>query len=404
MDKMNFGDDFFSFIASHESDDVARLRLKRHNTASFDMDFAITQIECRKRIRRKLPEIFADHRFIFPSVLATEQATCETIAKYHADIVGCVESVLDMTAGMCIDDYYIAARAGKVVSVEMNETTAAVSRYNMSRLRGNIEVIHGNSIDYISSLASARRFDAVFIDPARRAANQSRVYGLADCEPDVLSLLPAISAVAPVLYVKASPMLDVTQVLRDMPAVSDVWVVSLRNECKELLFKVDFVHNAVADPMLHCVNITADNGSQREEMSLPYSAVRAAVPRYASAFGRYIYEPNASIMKAGAFAALASQYCVEKIAPHSHLFTAGSLHSDFPGRIFEVESVMPFKEKTVKAALKGVSRINVSVRNFKLSAQQLKSRLKLSEGGDSYLFGTTTDNGDMVVVLCHKAV
>lgn len=401
MDTMNFGEDFFNFITRHEGDDVARLRLKRP-TAAFDVDFAITQIECRKRIRRKLPELFADSRFLFPSVLTTEQATCEAIAKYHAEILGPVPAVLDMTAGLCVDDYYIAARAGKVTSVEMNESTAAVSLHNMSRLRGNIEVIHGNSIDYITGTPTPR-FDAVFIDPARRGSNQSRVYGLADCEPDVLQLLPAISAVAPVLYVKASPMLDVTQVLREVPEVSDVWVVSLRNECKELLFKVNF-GCAIDAPMLHCVNITAADSISREELSLPYSASRASVQTFATAIGRYLYEPNASIMKAGAFAALASKYCVEKVAPHSHLFTADVLRADFPGRVFRVESVMPFKEKAVKAALNGASQVNVSVRNFKLTAQQLKSRLRLTDGGDRYLFGTTTAGGDMVVAVCHKAI
>ncbi|MGN1239050.1 MAG: hypothetical protein ACI4UW_09000, partial [Muribaculaceae bacterium] len=219
----------FRFIREHIDDDVNKLRLKRCPQAEFDVDFAITQIECRKRIRRKLPEIYDDGRFLFPSLLSTEQATCETIARYHAAIVGEVDCVLDMTAGLCIDDYYIANVAKHVVSIELNETIAAVSRYNMSRLRSNIEVVQGNSIDYITSECVGRRFDAVFVDPARRASNQSRVYGLADCEPDILSLLPALSRITPILYVKASPMLDVTQVLRDVPWVTDVWIVSLRN-------------------------------------------------------------------------------------------------------------------------------------------------------------------------------
>lgn len=412
MDNIRINEAFFKFVAEHEADDVNRLRLRRCTDAGFDVDFAITQIECRKRIRRKLPEIFADPGFLFPSVLATEQATCEEIAKYHAEIVGDVERVLDMTAGLCIDDYYIASRAKRVVSIEMNETTATVSRYNMGRLRSNIEVIDGDSVEYILN-QPADSFDAVFIDPARRGTNQSRVYGLADCEPDVLKLLPAISKVAPILYVKASPMLDVTQVLREVVGVTDVWVVSLRNECKELFFKVDLTEykkksslsevddSPGNDVILHCVNFVADKC--REEVSLPYSESRLHTERYAESVRQYLYEPNASVMKTGAFAVLVERYGVDKIAQHSHLFTADEFLPDFPGRAFVVESAMPFKEKAVKAALKGEKRMNVSVCNFKLTAEQLKNRLKLSDGGDRYLFGTTTASGEMVVIVCRKA-
>ena len=413
MDNRRINEDFFKFVDKHQADDVNRLRLRRCADAGFDVDFAITQIECRRRIRRKLPEMYANPGFLFPSVLATEQATCEEIARYHAGIVGDVERVLDMTAGLCIDDYYIASRAMRVVSIEMNETTAKVSRYNMERLRSNIEVIYGDSVEYILRQPEGS-FDAVFIDPARRGSDQSRVYGLADCEPDVLKLLPAIAKVAPILYVKASPMLDVTQVLREVAGVTDVWVVSLRNECKELFFKVDLAEvkkkascsvvegdNPGDDVILHCVNFVADNC--REEVLLPYSASRLHTERYAESVRQYLYEPNASIMKTGAFAVVAERYGVEKIAPHSHLFTADELQPDFPGRAFVVESVMPFKEKVVKAALKGVKRMNVSVRNFKLTAEQLKNRLKLSDGGERYLFGTTNASGEMVVIVCRKA-
>ncbi|MGN1246881.1 MAG: SAM-dependent methyltransferase [Muribaculaceae bacterium] len=412
MDITRINDEFFSFVAEHEDDDVNRLRLKRWRDVEIDVEFAITQIECRKRIRRKLPEIYAEHSFLFPSVLSTEQATCEEIAKYHAEIVGDVGRLLDMTAGLCIDDYYMSVRASQVVAIEMNEVTAAVSGYNMGRFRDNIEVIHGDSIDYIER-QPAGSFDAVFIDPARRGSNQSRVYGLADCEPNVLTLVQPISVVAPVLYVKASPMLDVTQVLREVPGVSDVWVVSQRNECKELFFKVDLKRGNCekmvdggddcrsGDVEIHCVNFGV--GGSREELSLPYSALHGRQCAMAAQVGLYVYEPNASIMKVGAFAELGELYGVEKIAAHSHLFTADMLRDDFPGRVFVVECVIPFKEKVVKAALKGEKRMNVSVRNFKLTAEQLKNRLKLSDGGDKYLIGTTLADGSLVVIVCHKA-
>ena len=195
--------------------------------------------------------------------------------------------------------------------------------------------------------------------------------------------------------------------------MTDVWVVSLRNECKELFFKVDLTEykkksslsevddSPGNDVILHCVNFVADKC--REEVSLPYSESRLHTERYAESVRQYLYEPNASVMKTGAFAVLVERYGVDKIAQHSHLFTADEFLPDFPGRAFVVESAMPFKEKAVKAALKGEKRMNVSVRNFKLTAEQLKNRLKLSDGGDRYLFGTTTASGEMVVIVCRKA-
>ena len=403
-------DNFFTFIEEHEDDDVEKLRLKRFSNHDFDTSFAITQIECRKKIRKKLPEIYGKKRFLFPSVLSTEQCTSEVVAKYHATIIGEVDSFLDMTGGLCIDDYYIADNVKELLSIEKNEHTADISRYNMSEMRKNISVISGDSAEYLRG--DVRRYDAIYIDPARRGVNQSRVFGLSDCEPNIIPLLSLIKSHTDVLYVKASPMLDITQMLREVSDVTDIWVISLRNECKELFFKLDFAlnkrftieesaDNIYESPKVHCINFVDENTMQE----LNYSYLRDKTTSdiiISDCVKQYIYEPNASIMKANAFGEVCSRYKVDKVAVNSHLFTSGELVHDFPGRIFQVEDVIPFKDNLLKKALKGIKRINVSVRNFKLTAEQLKKRLKVCDGGSKYLFGTTDAGGEMKVLLCSK--
>lgn len=403
-------DNFFTFIEEHEDDDVEKLRLKRFSNHDFDTSFAITQIECRKKIRKKLPEIYGKKRFLFPSVLSTEQCTSEVVAKYHATIIGEVDSFLDMTGGLCIDDYYIADNVKELLSIEKNEHTADISRYNMSEMRKNISVISGDSAEYLRG--DVRRYDAIYIDPARRGVNQSRMFGLSDCEPNIIPLLSLIKSHTDVLYVKASPMLDITQMLREVSDVTDIWVISLRNECKELFFKLDFAlnkrftieesaDNIYESPKVHCINFVDENTMQE----LNYSYLRDKTTSdiiISDCVKQYIYEPNASIMKANAFSEVCSRYKVDKVAVNSHLFTSGELVHDFPGRIFQVEDVIPFKDNLLKKALKGIKRINVSVRNFKLTAEQLKKRLKVCDGGSKYLFGTTDAGGEMKVLLCSK--
>ena len=403
-------DNFFTFIEEHEGDDVEKLRLKRFSNYDFDTSFAITQIECRKKIRKKLPEIYGKKRFLFPSVLSTEQCTSEVVAKYHATIIGEVDSFLDMTGGLCIDDYYIADNVKELLSIEKNEHTADISRYNMSEMRKNISVISGDSAEYLRG--DVRRYDAIYIDPARRGVNQSRMFGLSDCEPNIIPLLSLIKSHTDVLYVKASPMLDITQMLREVSDVTDIWVISLRNECKELFFKLDFAlnkrftieesaDNIYESPKVHCINFVDENTMQE----LNYSYLRDKTTSdiiISDCVKQYIYEPNASIMKANAFSEVCSRYKVDKVAVNSHLFTSGELVHDFPGRIFQVEDVIPFKDNLLKKALKGIKRINVSVRNFKLTAEQLKKRLKVCDGGSKYLFGTTDAGGEMKVLLCSK--
>lgn len=395
FDFTKINDEFFHFIKSNEMSDIATLRLKRDNHASFDMDMAITQIECRKRIKKKLPEISKLDGFLYPSVLSTEQCTSEVIAKFHANIIGKIKCVLDMTGGLCIDDFYIARNADSVISLEYNKLTTEISRYNMAKYCDKINIINCDSVEYIKNCTQF--FDAVFIDPARRGENNRRLFGISDCDPDIIPLLPFIQKCTNTLYIKASPMIDIKKSLQDIPMVSDVWIISLKNECKELFFRIDF--NNYNSNRIHCINFTDENAITDISYNYNNSSSNMAIAEFPQS---YLYEPNASIMKANAFYEVSQIYNVSKIAINSHLFTSNSLIDNFPGRCFKILNVYPFKDKALKTALKGITQINISTRNFKLTANQLKQRLKLKDGGDKYLFGTTLSTGEMVIIICEK--
>ena len=398
IDISKINEDFYEFIKRNEDSDVSKLRLKKMTDSSFDVELAITQIECRKKIKKKLPD-FYNTKFLFPSILSTEQCTCEIVAKFHAEIVGRNSSLLDMTSGLGIDDYYMSKFSTHITALELNKDIADISQFNMASFAQNITVINCNSEGYINS--NMKAFDAIFIDPARRGDNNCRLFGIKDCEPNIVPLLPKIREHTDVLYVKASPMIDLTESLRELQCVTDVWVVSLKNECKELFFKINFTIEANHPTKIHCVNFMSEQDKQ--ELCYTYEQNKRHEINYADEVKSYLYEPNASIMKVGAFAPVAQKFDLDKIADNSHLFTSDTFHSDFPGRAFKVINTYPFKDKILKAALRDTSRMNVSVRNFKLSAENLKQRLKLKDGGDKYLFGTTLRSEEMVVIVCEKA-
>ena len=390
--------EFYEFIKKNADCDANKLRLKKMSNFPFDIELAITQIECRKKIKKKLPDIY-NSNFLFPSILSTEQCTCEIVAKFHAEIVGNIGNMLDMTAGLGIDDYYISKCSTQITALELNEDIADISRFNMASFAPNITVINCDSVEYITNYAKS--FDAIFIDPARRGDNNCRLFGIKDCVPNIIPLLPKIKEHTNILYVKASPMIDLTESLKELQCVTDVWVVSLKNECKELFFKIDFTIETEHLTTIHCVNFISEQDKQ--ELSYTYEPNAKCGIDYANEIKSYLYEPNASIMKVGAFAPVVKKFDIEKIADNSHLFTSNVFHPDFPGRVFKVINTYPFKDKILKPVLHDVRQINVSVRNFKISAENLKQRLKLKDGGDKYLFGTTLCSGEMIVIICEKA-
>ena len=390
---------FHEFIQQNINADVNALRLKKNPELSFDSKFAILQIECKNRIKRKLPTIFNHDNFFFPNLISTEQCTAEKIAQFHASLLNPDDNVLDMTGGLCIDTFYISQRVANVTAIELDQTIATVSAHNMAAFAPNVTVINADSTQYIKECQC--QYDVVFIDPARRGSNNKRLYGMTDCTPDVVALLPQIQRISSTLYIKASPMIDISQSISDLGnLVSDVWVLSINNECKELLFKV--ILNADKQPSysIHTINF---EHTHTQHFDINSSHHECPVNSYDTCTCSYLYEPNSSIMKAQLFDSLSHKYNLPQLQKNSHLYIGKNLISDFPGRCFSIISIIPFNNKETKKLSSQYPQINVSVRNFKLSADQLKNKLRVKDGGEFYLFGTTLHDNSAVLIICQKA-
>ena len=389
----NIDERFWAYVAQNAAADTLKLMLKSEPDLPFDKRLAVMQIECRKKAKNKIPELLENEHFLFPKAISAEQCTHQDVAKFHAEQFLPTDNVLDMTMGLGVDSHYISQKVASLTAIELDEEIAAAGAYNHA-----FTVLHADSEEYLKS--TSEHFEAIFIDPARRGEGGSRLYGLADCAPDVLTLLPAIKSHANRLYIKASPMIDVTQSLKDLhPWVTDVWAVSVKNECKELFFRLDFVAEKRAEVLLHAINFDKN----RQQFTVPLSAMHPEVSYAAPEVGQCLYEPNASVMKIGAYAALSAQYPVKKIAQNSHLYVSETPAQDFPGRQFVVDAIIPFKDKEIKAIGKQYKQLNVATRNFRLTADALKKRLKVRDGGAVYLFATTLADESQVLIFTHKA-
>lgn len=386
------------FIEEHQDGNPDRLLLNASHYPGIDVSFAVEQIKSRRQIKDKLPSWYADTALYFPSGLAAEQCSSELTALYKQRLVDRDDALFDLTGGLGIDSLYFAGRAGKVYYCERHASCCEAARHNFRVLKAeNIEVYEGDAVAMLDRFPDVSVF---YIDPARRGGSNRRMYALQDCEPDLTKLLPALLERAPKVITKISPMADLRHTLGLLPSTSEIHVVSVNNECKELLF-VMRPEQAAASPAIHCVNLHPS----REETPFIFTLdeeKEASVP-LACAVGAYLYEPDASILKAGAFKQVALFFGVDKLAVSSHLYTSNRPVSGFPGRSFRVDSLIPFHRKEMETISKEIPQANITVRNFPLTAEKLRKRIGIKEGGDIYLFATTLNNGERVLIKTRKA-
>ncbi|WP_428665102.1 class I SAM-dependent methyltransferase [Runella sp.] len=382
-----------AFIQQHITATPTALLLKFGK----EKEFLIAQIEARQKARNKLPTWFAEPRLVFPPAVSVEQSSSETTARYKAEIMrqAASHTLIDATGGMGIDAFFFSNYFDSVTYIEQNEKLAERAHHNFEVLKANnITAICGDSIAHLRQLKD--KADWLYLDPARRTADQRRVVGLADCEPDITTHLPLLLEKAHRLLIKVSPLLDLTQTLREVPQITTVYVVAVENECKELLLEIGI---SSSELLVKTINFKNDGSSQSFDFQWadePTAAVSFSNPL------RYVYEPNAAVLKAGAFKSLAAMYQVAKLAPHSHLYTSESLLPHFPGRIFELIDVIKADTKALIPYLTN-GKANLTIRNFPATADELRKKLKLKDGGDVYLLATTLSNGDKRLLVCNKA-
>lgn len=390
------------FIREHAEDDLSALLLSASRYKDVDVKLAVEQIEARARIKNKLPLWYDDDRLFYPSVLATEQCSSELTATYKQRLVREADLLCDLTGGLGVDAFFFSRKAKAVVYVEKNEAYCDAARYNLNLLgASNVHVMHADGVDTVVNGGS--RIDEVrvfFIDPARRGTGNKRMFAIGDCEPDLTNVWPLLLERRCRVIVKLSPMLDISQVLTQLPGVDEVHVVSVKNECKELLMVAGGFSPEAPEPEIVCANYISDGSEQLFRFRL--SGERAAVIDFAKCVKRYLYEPNASILKAGAYKSTVLRYGVEKLHVSSHLYTSDKLCTSFPGRIFETVEVIPFSGRVCKNVSSEIPRANLAVRNFPLSVDELRKRTRIADGGDTYLFATTLSDHARVLIKCRK--
>ena len=386
------------YVAAHLHDDPAHLALQARRHPHLPVPELVRQIQARQKASVKLPTWAANQELVFPPALSVEQASSERTATYKANMVAGAARLADLTGGFGADAAHFAAVVAHVDYVEREARLAQVVTYNLQQLGiGNVAVHSTDAASFLKS--SAEPFDWLYLDPARRDQRGGKTFRLADCEPDVPRLLPLLLRHAPRILLKTSPMLDIELAIQELKHVRRLWVVAVDNEVKEVLYELGA--EPAVDPERLAVNLRRD-GSQ-QEIRLNRAREARAVPRYAEA-QQFLYEPNAAILKAGAFKSIGTAFELLKLHQHSHLYTNNELRADFPGRIFRIRAVEKADGATLKAHLGPEARAHVTTRNFPESVADFRRRTGIREGGDTYLFATTDLCGKLQVLVCEKAV
>lgn len=377
------------FIRLHANDDVRQLALQGDKYPEVDMKFALQQIAGRQKARTKLPSWGAIDRIIYPPHLSMEQCSSEFTARYKAKIAGEGALFVDLTAGFGVDAAWISKGFRRAVTVERQEQLCAISSENFKLLGLNhIEVVCGDGVDYLHGMSHA---DLIFIDPARRDEHGARTYGLADCTPNVLELIGEMLEKTDRIMMKLSPMLDWRKAVADVGHVNEVHIVSVDNECKELIL--------LASRNEKPLKVICVNDDEVFEFA-PYDVAVVSIPPQITP--RYLYEPNASVMKAGCYDLLSERFGLAQLDRNSHLFVSDTDVLDFPGRCFVIDRTTSMNKRELKEALSGIRQANIAVRNFPMSVAQLRERLKLKDGGETYIFATKVANQGLQLFVCRK--
>lgn len=393
---MDINPETLAFIARHKDERSADLALKSKKYPSVDIQYAITQIAGKQAVKEKVPSFYITEGIVYPKHLSLEQCSSELTARYKATLLQ-GNSLIDLTGGFGIDCTFLAGNFKEVTYVERQKELCDIAANNFLTLGLNhISLKNGDGIEY---LKEAQKADCIFIDPARRDKHGGKTISISDCEPDIKEIASLLTDKAGTVMVKLSPMLDLTRALNEVPAASEVHIISVDNECKELLLILK--KNPATDKKIYCINIHKNGGMDGFDFSREEE--QTATCAYTSELDTYLYEPNASVIKAGAYKSIASYYPVKKLHPNSHLYTSLQRIENFPGRVFKIRSCFSLNKKELKEKLGNVSKANITIRNFPSTVEELRKRMKLKDGGEDYLFATTLSNDKKLIIHCHKA-
>jgi 16S rRNA G966 N2-methylase RsmD len=385
------------FIQNHLQDTPSALMLQAKRYPQLPVLELVQQIQARQKASHKLPTWAQNPDIIFPVTLSVEQSSSEVTANFKASVVS-GNLLVDLTGGFGVDSFYFAKSFKQVVHLEQNEDLQQVANYNFKLLgANNIQSINTTAEAFLETFAG--KADVIYLDPARRGNRDEKLHLLQDCEPDVLYLLPLLLQKSEAVLLKSSPMLDIDQALEQLTQVHKVWVVAVQNEVKEVLYLITANAPSPAAISRTAINILPQGNSQ--SLAFTRELEEAATPNYKDP-QQFVYEPNAAILKAGAFRYLSQQYNLSKLHPNSHLYTSDILVPEFPGRSFKCTAVSRYNKKELMRYLPA-KKANITVRNFPESVADIRRKTGIKEGGNIYLFFTTDMHQKPIVLVCQKA-
>jgi hypothetical protein len=390
MDKSILSEEIQEFINANINADIAQLALQKNKFPNSGWTSILNQIAAKQKAKTKLPNWFNTNNIIYPSKISVEQTSSEKTAAYKSELVS-GDQLIDLAGGFGVDDFYFAKKMNQVVHCEINDDLSKIVAHNLVQLQiKNIRCIAGDSTEILKSLNS--QFNWIYIDPSRRNDAKGKVFMLKDCLPNVPDLLSFYFEYAPNIMIKTAPILDISAGLSELENVKAIHIVALDNEVKELLWILE--KNYLGTIQIETCNLTKD---QSEQFAFEYG--KSSVSNY-SLPKKYLYEPNAAIMKSGGFDEITECFDVEKLHQHSHLYTSEKI-IDFPGRIFEIESCFEYHKSNMKLLLES-KKANITTRNFPETVESIRKKWKINDGGTVYCFFTTDANNNKIVLLCSK--
>lgn len=391
MNKLILNTTSQEFIAQHLNTEITSLALKSSEIKGIDIKDLIEQIESKKKSQKKLPTWFNTQNIYYPNKLNIEQTSSEITAEYKASLIK-GKAIIDLTGGFGVDCYYFSKQFASVIHCEIDTELSEMVSHNYECL--GAKSINTNSIDGMTFLKTLNKtVDWIYIDPSRRHESKGKVFFLKDCLPNVPENLELLFNHSDHIMIKTSPLLDLSVGVDDLRAVKTIHVVAVNNEVKELLWILEKGYKA--EITVETVNIKSDT-KERFKFKLNEESQSEAK---LSAPLSYLYEPNSSVLKAGAFNSVALQLNLFKLHKHSHLYTSEKL-IEFPGRRFEIQKSIPYQKKEIKRH--GITKANITTRNFTETVDQLRKKFNIKDGGTSYLFFTTNLNNAKILLECSK--
>ncbi|MDO6743967.1 class I SAM-dependent methyltransferase [Tenacibaculum soleae] len=377
------------FITTNLNSDITKLILKGSPFNNISIQELSNQIISKQKSKNKLPNWFNTQNVYYPPKISIEQTSSEITANYKSNLV-LGDTIIDVTGGFGIDTFYFAKKFKNVIHSEINDELSKIVAHNYQQLKvNNIQTVASDGLEFLKN--TNQKFDCIYIDPSRRDDIKGKVFLLKDCLPNVAENIDFLFTKSANILIKNSPMLDITATINELKFVKEIHIIAVNNEVKELLFLLKKEYKGTVN--VNTVNLLKDKNQEFNFILKNNSDLKYNSPQ------KFIYEPNAAILKSGGFNQITKQYNVGKLHQHSHLYTSEEIIENFPGRIFKIDAVFSYNKKQLKKEL-AIDKANITTRNFPKTVAQIRKETKLKDGGNIYLFFTKNLDEKLIVLKC----